>query len=240
MTVEVIANSDSKLANHVADEMAALIWKSRQEMIKSDLPKPEEAVRRAANDIALGHGPVVLADYSDRNGDATFILSELLKQNATGIVYDALRDERLLAELARTHAKVGDAFDHNVGGYLSAASGRPVRIVGRLTYLGRIGGTDGTPCAIVTYGRNNQLVISQDLVQMQRTDDLVSIPLRVSANTIYVVKSRVHFRRAFEDTGLAKSIYIVDAPEPFIGTVHLDALPYRNVKLSEFFPWNRR
>ena len=54
---------------------------------------------------------------------------------------------------------------------------------------------------------------------------------------VFVVKSRVHFRRGFDETGYAKAIIVVDAPGPYIGTVRLDALPYENVNLSEFYPY---
>ena len=53
----------------------------------------------------------------------------------------------------------------------------------------------------------------------------------------FVVKSRVHFRRGFDETGYAKTIIIVDAPGPFVGTIRLDALPYENVNLSDFYPY---
>ena len=33
---------------------------------------------------------------------------------------------------------------------------------------------------------------------------------------VFVVKSRVHFRRGFDETGFARTIIIVEAPEPFV------------------------
>ena len=54
---------------------------------------------------------------------------------------------------------------------------------------------------------------------------------------MFVVKSRVHFRRGFDETGYAPTIVLVQAPEPFVGTTFLDALPYENVDLSEFYPY---
>jgi len=47
----------------------------------------------------------------------------------------------------------------------------------------------------------------------------------------------VHFRRGFDETGFAQTIIIVDAPGPFIGTIHLDALPYENVTLTDYYPY---
>ena len=54
---------------------------------------------------------------------------------------------------------------------------------------------------------------------------------------VFVVKSRAHFRRGFDETGFAKTIIIVEATGPFIGTTFLDALPYENVDLSSLYPY---
>ena len=55
---------------------------------------------------------------------------------------------------------------------------------------------------------------------------------------VFVVKSRVHFRRGFDETGYAKTIMVVDAPGPWFGTTRLDALDYQNVDLQELYPYN--
>ena len=51
------------------------------------------------------------------------------------------------------------------------------------------------------------------------------------------IKSRVHFRRGFDDNGFAKTILLVEPTEPFLGTVRLDGLPYENVDLKNFYPY---
>ena len=54
---------------------------------------------------------------------------------------------------------------------------------------------------------------------------------------MFVLKSRVHFRRGFDETGYAKTIVVVEAPEPFVGTTFLDALPYEHVNLEDYYPY---
>ena len=54
---------------------------------------------------------------------------------------------------------------------------------------------------------------------------------------VFVIKSRVHFRRGFDDSGFAKTILLVEPEQPFLGTVRLEALPYRNVDISKFYPY---
>ena len=54
---------------------------------------------------------------------------------------------------------------------------------------------------------------------------------------VIAIKSRVHFRRGFHDTGFARTILLVEPTEPFLGTVRLDALPYQNVDLTQYYPY---
>ncbi len=54
---------------------------------------------------------------------------------------------------------------------------------------------------------------------------------------MFVIKSRVHFRRGFDETGYAPSIFIVEAPEPFVGTLHLDALDYQFGPIDRLYPF---
>jgi hypothetical protein len=54
---------------------------------------------------------------------------------------------------------------------------------------------------------------------------------------VFAIKSRVHFRRGFDDSGFAKTILLVEPEQPFLGTVRLEALPYRNVDISTFYPY---
>ena len=53
------------------------------------------------------------------------------------------------------------------------------------------------------------------------------------------IKSRVHFRRGFDDNGFAKTILLVEPEQPFLGTTRLDGLPYENVDLSKFYPYGK-
>ena len=58
-----------------------------------------------------------------------------------------------------------------------------------------------------------------------------------AAFEVIAIKSRVHFRRGFDDSGFAKTILLVEPTEPFLGTVRLDGLPYQNVDLKKFYPY---
>ncbi len=43
----------------------------------------------------------------------------------------------------------------------------------------------------------------------------------------FAIKSRVHFRPGFYDSGFAKTILLTEPDQPFVGTVHLEALNYK-------------
>ena len=61
--------------------------------------------------------------------------------------------------------------------------------------------------------------------------------LRGDKFKVFAIKSRVHFRRGFDDSGFAKTILLVEPEQPFLGTVRLDALPYKNVDVKKFYPY---
>jgi microcystin degradation protein MlrC len=54
---------------------------------------------------------------------------------------------------------------------------------------------------------------------------------------IAVLKSRVHFRRGFVETGLAGAVVIVDAPG--LGPADLRTIDYQNVP-EDLYPISRR
>ena len=89
----------------------------------------------------------------------------------------------------------------------------------------------------VKFGRGNVLVISRYLVQVMEPLPLNALGFDVAAFKVIAIKSRVHFRRGFDDSGFAKTILLVEPVEPFLGTVRLDGLPYQNVDLKKFYPY---
>jgi microcystin degradation protein MlrC len=233
--IQVITNNDQDLADRIADDMNEFMWRVREAMFDTEFLMPEEAVARAIVDIESGTSPVVLADYSDRNGDATWILDEIVKQGLSGVLYGTVRDELVIQKLLATEAQPGDAFDMPVGGFADESSGRPVQITGTLSYLGE--GMGYETIAIVEFGEGNALIITPALRQVIWTEQLEVGGLDPDDFNAFVTKSRVHFRRGFDETGYARSIYIVDAPGGFVGTVRLDSLTYENVDLTNLYPY---
>jgi microcystin degradation protein MlrC len=234
-TVHVMTNRDQALADRIADDMAEYIWRVREDFAHRSFPMPEEAVRQTREAVAAGATPVVLGDYSDRPGDATWILRQLIDQGVSRVLYAALRDERALAALAERDAQPGDPFDMAVGGFTGPQAGEPVRITGTIRYFGPWEPYDHV--AAIEYGNGSMLVLAPAYTQITSPDLLRTDSIDPDAYDVFVVKSRVHFRRGFDETGYAKTILVVDAPGPWFGTTRLDALDYQYAPIDRLYPF---
>ena len=91
--------------------------------------------------------------------------------------------------------------------------------------------------ALVEFGNGNAVVIVPTYEQVTEPERFGFLPVDLASFDVIVVKSRVHFRRGFDETGFAKTIVVVEAPGPFVGTTFLDALPYEHVDLSVLYPF---
>jgi microcystin degradation protein MlrC len=81
------------------------------------------------------------------------------------------------------------------------------------------------------------VLISEYLTQVMDPLDLPGPGFMIGQFKVFAIKSRVHFRRGFDDSRFAKAILLVEPEQPFLGTVRLEALPYRNVDIGRFYPY---
>lgn len=235
-TVHVMTNGDQNLADSIANDMEEFIWRVREDFALGQYPMPKEAVAQAKTAIDAGRTPVVLGDYSDRPGDATWILDELIKQDVSGVLYGALTDANVLEQLEVSEAQPGDDFDMMVGGYTGDQAGGKVRIQGKLKYFGPFRGYEKT--AIVEFGDGNALFITPTYEQLLYPEQMRVGGINPDDYQVFVVKSRVHFRRGFDETGYAKEVIVVDAPGPWFGTIRLDALDYQYAPIDKLYPFD--
>jgi microcystin degradation protein MlrC len=234
-TVHVMTNNDPALAETIADDMADYMWRVREAFANGKFPMPGDAVKKTVDAIEHGAVPVVLGDYADRPGDATWILQALIEQKVSKVIYAALRDERALAALKASGVRPGAVFDREVGGFTGPQAGKPVRIRGTVKYFGKGMGHD--EIAIIEFGDNNLLFIVPTYVQVRTLAPLKIAGIDPDDFEVFVVKSRVHFRRGFDETGYAKTIIVVDAPGPWFGTTRLDALDYKYAPIDKLYPF---
>lgn len=132
-SVVVVADGDRALAERGAQRLADMLWATR-DRLSLNLPDPPAAVREAAQNDEF---PIVLMDLGDNigggsAGDSTFLLAELLRQQARGWVV-TLADPDAAEHAFRTG--VGGQFDEWVGGKTDHLHGQPVRVQGTIKSL---------------------------------------------------------------------------------------------------------
>jgi microcystin degradation protein MlrC len=236
MTIQVLTNGNPELATKVSRDIAETAWRQRQALLTSTkVHAIADGVALAKQAVARGETPVVLADYSDRSGYATWLLQEIVAQDLSDTLIATIADAKATSKLKAQGAKAGDVFDMEIGGLADESAGEPVRIQG--TIINAVEG-HGQFWVCIKFGRGNVLILSTYLVQVMEPFSLKALIPDIDAFKAMAIKSRVHFRRGFHDTGFAKTILLVEPTQPFLGTVHLDALPYENVDLKLFYPYD--
>ena len=182
-----------------------------------------------------GRTPVVVADHSDRTGDSTWILGELIRQGAKNVAVATISDERAINEVVSKQAKVGDPIALNVGGWAEEYAGKPVRIDGKLEYLGPY--QQFKTVAVLLFGDNNRVILTPELEQVTDPGIFQRLNIDLGKLDIIVLKSRVHFWRGFVEDGLAKTVVVVDAPG--LGPADVTTIPYKNAP-KDIYPLVRK
>lgn len=232
--VMVVTNDDQALADEIAEDMSNYIWSVREEFAGKTLPKTKEGVFLAIEAAKAGKTPVVIADHSDRTGNATHILEELITQGARNFCIATIADEKAIEEM-KAKAKVEDQISIDIGGHADKFSGNPVRIDGEVGYLGRYGRFETV--AMLIFGDNNRVIVTPQLHQVTNTDIFPPLGINLDDLEIIILKSRVHFRSGYYETGIAGAIIEVDVPG--LGPADLTTIEYKNIP-REIYPIYQR
>jgi microcystin degradation protein MlrC len=235
MTIQAMSNGKPELARKAADDVANWAWRRREELLKTaKVHSIPEGVTLAKEAVARGAWPVVLADHSDRSGSATWILQQVIEQDLSDVLIATIADRKATEAVKAKGLKAGDPFDMDVGGQADESAGVPVRIQGKVAGAARAGGKFWVS---VAFGRGNVLLLSEYLTQVMDPLDLKGPGFAIDQFKVFAIKSRVHFRRGFDDSGFARTILLVEPEQPFLGTVRLEALPYKNIDVKQFYPY---
>ena len=233
-TVIAVTNDDQALADKIAEDVSSYIWGLREPFAGKKLPKTGEAIEESIKLAKAGETPVIIADHSDRMGDSTHVLRELMRQGATDFCVATISDEAAIKKLEKS--RVGDAVKVKVGGHADCYSGEPVEIRGTLEYLGDLSYVLTGPMsrgdtrrlgvsAALGFGENNQVILTPTLHQVLDDAIFPAVGLSLDDLDIVAIKSRVHFRAFYNDT--AGSIVVVDAPG--LGPADLRQHTYENI-----------
>ncbi len=224
-SVIVVTDDDPILAKQEADRLSDMLWETRHQTTLSK-PDPTEAVR-----MAMEHDerPVLLIDMGDNigggsTGDSTFLLEELLKQNAQGWAM-VIADQEAY-EVAEA-AGIGEPFDFEVGGKTDDMHGAPVRVQGhvRSLHVGRYyepevrhgGGSfwNMSHTAVIqldgsTLDEPNLLLLTQRPSSPNSAHQYISNGVYVERQKIIVAKGAIAPRAAYEP--IASKLIPVDSP----------------------------
>ncbi len=228
-TVMVMTNGDQELADRIADDMSDYIWAHRQQFAARNLPKTKEGVSLAVEAARTGKVPVIIADHSDRTGNSTHILSELIGQGAGCFCVATIADEKAIKFLETNYRK-GDEIEIEVGGYADQYAGDPVKIKGAVEFLGTY--EPFKTVAVLLFGNENRVILTPALCQVTNPGIFQALGIQLDDLEIITLKSRVHFRRGFVETGIAGAVIEIDAPG--LGPADLRTIPYQNI--PEIYP----
>jgi microcystin degradation protein MlrC len=212
-SIIIVTDGDQDLANREVQRLSELLWNSRDQL-RFDLPNAAETVRRAQHSEQT---PVVLVDMGDNigggsAGDSTFILSELLHQQAEAWLV-VLADPE--AVLACAKAGIGASVTLEVGGKTDQLHGKPVTISGRVKCLhdgkymetvARHGGgryrDQGLTAVLDIPGTmpdtSSYLILTTRREPPFSLQQLLSVGIQPQQLHILVVKAAIAFRAAYE------------------------------------------
>ena len=215
----------AQAARQQALALAASVWARRHDFATALTPL-DDAVRLAVEAGSSGTERLILADVADNpggggGGNTTDLLRALLRAGAAGVLLAVFTDAALAAEAHRLG--VGAHFEARFN--RDAASdplAQPLTLAARVVmlsngeFVGRKGLVAGSrqtmgPSAVLDLGGVQVAVISQRQ-QLLDPAQLDVLGVDLAAARTLVVKSRGHFRAAFDDFAPPGRIVEVDAP----------------------------
>ena len=169
MGLQVLTNNDPDLAERVIRDMADWTWRRREALLNTvKIYSMEQGVALAREAVMAGKAPVLLADYSDRSGYATWLLQEIIAQKLERTLIATIASPDMVRSVLAAGARPGDAFDAEIGGLFDESAGEPIRISGTIRYINEATTArgKGNEWICVSFGKGNVLVLSPYLVQI--------------------------------------------------------------------------
>ena len=235
----VVTDNDLHLAQYEADRLSEMLWNVRGQLTL-DLPDAAQAVEQA---IESERHPVILVEMGDNigggsPGDGTFILAELVRQEASGYVV-VLYDPEAVQNCIQ--AGIGNSVSLQVGGKADTLHGDPVSIQGkiRLIHDGRYEETQprhggqryhDQGLTVVVAVEDSLVVLTSRRQTPFSLQQLLSLGIDPTAMKMIVVKAAVAYRAAYEP--IAGQIIEVDTPGlTAVNPLHFE---YHNVRRPLF------
>lgn len=239
--VVVITNGEPDLAKERAERIALSIWESREDFLP-ELPKVSDAVSAAIKSAAR---PVILADVGDNigagtPGDSTFLLQELLDQDAGGVVVIIADKESVDKAVA---AGAGSSVELAVGGKTDGFHGEPVLIEAKVRLISdgvfvnrghmRDGIVENMGRTAVVECRGIKVVLTELKMPPWNLEQLRSVGIMPEREKIIALKSAVAFRAAYEPIAGE----IIEVNSPGLSSVDLRQFEFTNIR-RPLFPFD--
>lgn len=237
----VITNDEPVLAKESAERIARSTWDAREDFLP-DLPSIKEAVSAA---ITSTSRPVILADAGDNigagtPGDSTFVLRELLDQNAASAVVIIADKESVEKAVS---AGIGSSVDLAVGGKTDRFHGDPIRLEAKVTFISdgvftnrghmRDGIVENMGKTAVVECRGIRIILTEIKMPPWNLEQLRSVGISPEHEEIIVLKSAVAFRAAYEPIAGE----IIEVNSPGLSSVDLRQFDFKNIR-RPLFPFD--
>jgi microcystin degradation protein MlrC len=256
LTVLVTTRGDADLAARTALDLVTPAWRDREAFFPR-LTALDEAVALA---LAAGRDParppVLLADVADNpgggaRGNTPFLLQALLKAGVQGAIAGVITDPELAADAhaagightlqARFNRSETTRYSERFEAAATVLALHDGKGVGR---RGQLAGCsfDLGPSALLEMGGIKVVVITHRH-QCHEPTFFEMFGLDIAAARTVVVKSRGHFRAAFDEFFPPERIYSVDAPgltSPILSRFDFQRLPRPVVPLDPDTEWTPR
>jgi microcystin degradation protein MlrC len=245
-SVVVTAQQGERIAARaLARELAQTVWQQRQRFV-SRLTPVDEAVRAALDAGRSDGAPLILADVADNpgaggGGNTVLLLQALLAAGAQGVLLGIFTDAALAQEASAlgVGADFMARFNRDQRDDLFAPPCHyPARVLalsdGR--FVGRRGMVKGSQhemgcSALLDLGGVRVAVIS-NRQQLLDPAQLEVLGVDLASVRTLVVKSRGHFRAAFDEFAPPERIFEVDGPG--LTTPNLKTLPWTRMPRPVF------
>ena len=221
MSAIAVTDNNPELAQQIVDDLSKLAYDKRDSLIgisNKSLYHLEDGVKVAIEKAKSASKPIVLLDHADRTNDTTYVIAELLKQEAKNtavpVIYDPESAEKCV------EAGKGSVVELEVGASTGWRDGGKLKVKGEVLWAGEAKYLGTGP---MTINREMDLgatgIVQVDGVWLQLVSRLHSLidddPIKQfdydpSGFDIIVTKSKTHFRAVYEEIG--EEIIIVDAP----------------------------
>ena len=254
LTVLVTTRGDAPLAARIAHELASYAWQERAAFTPRLTPLNDAVNLAKATGDDASRAPVLLADVADNpggggRGNTPFILKALHEQDVHGAILGVVTDPELVSDAYL--AGTGQMFHARFNRAETTVHSEPFDVPARVLRLhtgkgvGRRGQLAGCsfdlgPSVALQVGGVTVIVISKRH-QCHEPMFFEMFGIDISSARVVVLKSRGHFRAAFDEFFADEQIVSVDAPgltSPILARFDFKKLPRPVVPLDDVATWS--